>query len=119
MPEPALTPRQQEIVDFIRESTARNGFAPTVREIGGAFGIKSPNGVETHLKALERKGVIVRNRLLARSIRVVGDDPATRLHDAIMNLPCEVPIAMHTPAAYSAGFHAARHAAAKLVLRAK
>ena len=53
-----LTPRQQEIYDFIEDKILNRGYGPTVREIGKAFGIRSPNGVMCHLKALERKGLI-------------------------------------------------------------
>src|SRR5204863_5423382 len=50
-----LTERQREIYEFIRERIERRGYGPTVREIGEGFGIKSPNGVMCHLKALEKK----------------------------------------------------------------
>ena len=52
-----LTPRQKEIYDFIRDKIESRGYGPTVREIGLAFKIQSPNGVMCHLKALEKKGL--------------------------------------------------------------
>ena len=55
-----LTERQREIYDFIREMIETAGYGPTVRDIGLHFGIMSPNGVMCHLKALEKKGLIVR-----------------------------------------------------------
>ena len=55
-----LTHRQREIYDFIRDKIDNRGYGPTVREIGTAFEIKSPNGVMCHLKALEKKGLIRR-----------------------------------------------------------
>lgn len=55
-----LTERQREIYDFIRSKIEGRGYGPTVGEIGGAFDIKSPNGVMCHLKALEKKGLIIR-----------------------------------------------------------
>ena len=56
----SLTERQREIYDFIQERIEHRGYPPTVREIGVAFNIKSPNGVMCHLKALEKKGLIKR-----------------------------------------------------------
>jgi repressor LexA len=53
-----LTRRQKEILDFIYEFAKDNGWPPTIRQIAMHFGIKSPNGVADHLKALERKGEI-------------------------------------------------------------
>ena len=64
-----LTTRQQEIYDFICERIDNRGFPPTIRDIGTAFAIKSPNGVMCHLKALEKKGFINREGKSARAIR--------------------------------------------------
>jgi repressor LexA len=66
-----LTGRQREIYDFIRKKIETRGYGPTVREIGLAFGIKSPNGVMCHLKALETKGIIIREGFSARAIQLV------------------------------------------------
>ncbi len=66
-----LTKRQQEIYDLIRELITERGFGPTVREIGRHFEIVSPNGVVCHLKALERKGLIVRHARQSRAIQLV------------------------------------------------
>ena len=64
-----LTERQREIYEFIRGKIESRGYGPTVREIGTNFDIKSPNGVMCHLKALEKKGFIVREGKSARAIR--------------------------------------------------
>jgi len=66
--QPPLTPKQQRIYDFICERIDDRGFPPTIRDIGAAFGIKSPNGVMCHLKALEKKGFITREGKAARAI---------------------------------------------------
>ena len=50
-----LTERQREIYEFIRDKIETRGYGPTVREIGEAFNIKSPNGVMCHLKASRRR----------------------------------------------------------------
>src|SRR5438093_5231520 len=66
-----LTDRQREIYDFIEEKINVRGYGPTVREIGLAFEIKSPNGVMCHLKALEKKGLIITEPGAARAIQLV------------------------------------------------
>ena len=50
-----LTRRQQQILDFITRRINEQGYPPTIREIGEEMGIRSTNGVNDHLKALERK----------------------------------------------------------------
>jgi repressor LexA len=65
-----LTDRQREIYEFIRDKIESRGYGPTVREIGDAFGIKSPNGVMCHLKALEKKGLLKRDPFHARAIEL-------------------------------------------------
>lgn len=67
----SLTERQREIYEFVRDKIEGRGFGPTVREIGEAFDIKSPNGVMCHLKALEKKGLIKRTGFRARAIQLV------------------------------------------------
>ncbi len=71
MPE-ALTRRQREILDFITASINERGYPPTLREIGEHFGIKSTNGVNDHLKALEKKGHLRREDLKSRAMRPVN-----------------------------------------------
>ena len=66
-----LTPRQQEILDFIRNSLEVLGAPPTRAEIANAFGFASHNAAEEHLKALAKKGVIVLEPGSARGIRLV------------------------------------------------
>ena len=66
-----LTDRQQNVYDMIRELIVKRGYGPTVREIGEHFGIKSPNGVMCHLRALERKGLIRRSPNKSRAIELM------------------------------------------------
>jgi repressor LexA len=70
-----LTDRQREIYEFIRSKIEGRGYGPTVREIGLHFDIKSPNGVMCHLKALEKKGLIIRKGFSARAIQLVDHHP--------------------------------------------
>ncbi len=67
---PALTQRQREIYEFLRDKIVNRGYGPTVREIGLQFGIRSPNGVMCHLKALEKKGLISRESHMSRAIQL-------------------------------------------------
>ena len=67
------TERQMEIYAFIRDKIHNRGYGPTVREIGQAFKIKSPNGVVCHLKALERKNMITRGKNMSRAIELVNE----------------------------------------------
>jgi repressor LexA len=75
-----LTNQQQAVYDFIREKIMIRGYGPTVREIGEHMNIKSPNGVMCHLRALERKGMIVRTANKSRAIELT--EPISRLLDA-------------------------------------
>ncbi len=70
-----LTDRQRKIYDFIREKIESRGYGPTVREIGEAFDIASPNGVMCHLHALVKKGLITRDPRHARAIQLVDHRP--------------------------------------------
>tara|TARA_R110002111_G_scaffold185031_3_gene250922 strand:+ start:45439 stop:46047 length:609 start_codon:yes stop_codon:yes gene_type:complete len=65
-----LTDRQSQIYQFLKDKIVNRGYGPTVREIGDAFEIRSPNGVMGHLKALERKGLITRQSHISRSIQL-------------------------------------------------
>src|SRR5579884_589104 len=72
-----LTDKQRQIYDFIADKIESRGYGPTVREIGLAFDIKSPNGVMCHLKALEKKGLIKREGFSARAIMLLDYHPAS------------------------------------------
>jgi repressor LexA len=64
-----LTDRQREVLDFISGSIHKCGYPPTLREIGSHFGIRSTNGVNDHLRALEKKGYLQREDLKSRALR--------------------------------------------------
>ncbi len=64
-----LTDRQQEVLSFIQSSIVDRGYPPTLREIGEKMGIRSTNGVNDHLKALEKKGFLAREDLKSRALR--------------------------------------------------
>lgn len=66
-----LTPRQTQVLDFIRHCIEERGYPPTLREIGRHMLIRSTNGVNDHLKALEKKGYLKREDLKSRALRPV------------------------------------------------
>jgi repressor LexA len=67
-----LTERQEEILEYIKTYVEKSGFPPTISEIQEEFSFKSPNAVQEHLKALERKGQIRRNPNRWRGLELVG-----------------------------------------------
>ena len=65
-----LTPKQQKIFDFIRKTIERSGLPPTRAEIQAAFGFRSPNAAEDHLRKLEQRNAIEILPGTARGIRL-------------------------------------------------
>jgi repressor LexA len=72
-----LTDRQQRVLNFIETQIKKNGYPPTIREIGRHLGIRSTNGVNDHLNALQRKGYIKRQGHKSRTLSVVSKSGAT------------------------------------------
>ena len=68
-----LTSQQHKILQFIREAIEATGFPPTRAEIARALAFRSPNAAESHLRALERKGVIEIMQGAARGIRLAEE----------------------------------------------
>jgi repressor LexA len=84
-----LTKRQRAVYEFIRDKIHNRGYGPTVREIGERFRISSPNGVMCHLKALEKKGLIIRAPHMSRAIQLSAREQpfGQRLSEATHGLP--------------------------------
>jgi repressor LexA len=80
-----LTERQERVLHFIESQIKKNGYPPTIREIGRHLGIKSTNGVNDHLNALQRKGFIKRQDHKSRTLSVVRS--ATAHSDAESSPP--------------------------------
>ena len=74
-----LTKRQQLVLQYIVHHIDEHGYPPTIREIGDHFEIKSTNGVNDHLKALERKGYLARQDAKSRALR-----PLLNEHGALL-----------------------------------
>lgn len=83
-----LSPRQAEILDFIRSRIDQDGLPPTRSEINAHFGFRSPNAAQSHLKALAAKGAI---RLDARTARgivpVIDEAPPPPPPETLAQLP--------------------------------
>ena len=78
-----LTPRQSEILAFIKRCLEDHGFPPTRAEIAQELGFKSPNAAEEHLKALARKGAIEMTPGASRGIRIPGFEPNATEEDGL------------------------------------
>jgi repressor LexA len=78
-----LTKRQEQTLDFIRRSIESRGYPPTLREIGEHMGIRSTNGVNDHLRALERKGYLTREDMKSRALKLVEDQMAAPANNKI------------------------------------
>jgi repressor LexA len=86
-----LTDRQKEVLEFIQRSIDGRGYPPTLREIGEHMGIRSTNGVNDHLKALEKKGYLAREDLKSRALRplksVEGGAVPANLGEDLVEIP--------------------------------
>jgi repressor LexA len=72
-----LTDRQEMVLKYIESSIVQRGYPPTLREIGNFMGIRSTNGVNDHLRALERKGYLAREDMKSRALRPTRSGGAT------------------------------------------
>jgi len=68
-----LTPRQERILAFIRQTVRDRGYPPTVREIGEAVGLTSSSSVHAQLANLERKGLLTKDPTKPRAVAVAGE----------------------------------------------
>lgn len=68
MSERAVTEKQLRILDVIREFTSEHGYPPSVREIGEQVGLSSSSTVQSHLKTLERRGLLWRDPTKPRAL---------------------------------------------------
>lgn len=89
-----LTKRQQMILQFIMDYVQREGYPPSIREIGKEFSIGSLRGVTVHLDALARKGFISRSNT-PRSIKVTH--PSFQANNRVVMLPLVGTIAAGIP----------------------
>lgn len=78
-----LTPRQREILEFIRREVQQRGYPPSVREIGQAVGLSSSSTVHGHLGKLEEKGYIRRDPTKPRAIELLDEETGASRTDLV------------------------------------
>ena len=91
-----ITPKQQEILDYIKSQILERGFPPAVRDICEAVHLKSTSSVHSHLETLERKGYIRRDPTKPRAIEIL-DDSFQLLRKEMVNVPIVGKIAAGSP----------------------
>ena len=91
----ALTPRQKEVLDFLVDFTARNGFSPSFEEIASGLKLASLATVHKHITALEQKSYLKRRYNESRSIEVSAEyvkAEQARVHGQAAPAGVEVPL---------------------------
>ena len=68
-----ITPKQQQVLDFIKDSIVKKGYPPTVRDICVAVNLSSTSSVHAHLATLEKNGFIRRDPTKPRAIEILDD----------------------------------------------
>ena len=68
-----ITSKQQEILEYIKNTILKKGYPPTVREICEAVRLKSISSVHSHLETLERNGYIRRDPTKPRAMEILDD----------------------------------------------
>ncbi|MDO8963224.1 MAG: transcriptional repressor LexA [Coriobacteriia bacterium] len=95
-----MTDRQRQVLDFIKSEIRRQGFPPTVRDIGEAVGLSSSSTVHAHLNALEAKGLIRRDPSKPRALEVMDREitaPPGVLPSNVVELPVIGSVAAGAP----------------------
>jgi repressor LexA len=96
-----LSERQQQVLDYIKETVDVRGYPPSVREIGDAVGLSSPSSVHSQLASLVELGIIKKDPTKPRAIVVVETRKATpapvRSDDRLRDVPLLGRIAAGTP----------------------
>ncbi len=86
MAQDKITPKQQEILEYIKETILKKGYPPAVREICEAVHLKSTSSVHSHLETLEEKGYIRRDPTKPRTIEII-DDCFNLTRREVVNVP--------------------------------
>lgn len=85
-----LTTTQKRILDYIEKCISEVGYPPSVREIGEAVGLKSSSSVHTHLKNLEKMGLIKRDSTKPRAIGVTRNQEEHKVNSKSNEFHSEV-----------------------------
>ena len=86
MSQEKITPKQQEILEYIKETILKKGYPPAVREICEAVNLQSTSSVHSHLETLERNGYIRRDPTKPRTIEII-DDCFNLARREVVNVP--------------------------------
>ena len=81
-----ISPKQEEILEYIKQQIINRGYPPAVREICEAVHLKSTSSVHSHLETLEKNGYIRRDPTKPRAIEIVDDD-FNLMRREIVNVP--------------------------------
>ncbi len=84
---PALSAKQREILEYIKECILSKGYPPSVREICEAVHLSSTSSVHSQLNTLENKGYIRRDPTKPRTLEIVDDDAFNLARREIVNVP--------------------------------
>ena len=96
MSQEKITPKQQEILEYIKETILKKGYPPAVREICEAVKLKSTSSVHSHLETLEKNGYIRRDPTKPRTIEII-DDCFNLARREVLNVPLIGTVAAGTP----------------------
>lgn len=91
-----ITPKQQEILDFIKSEILHKGYPPAVRDICEAVHLKSTSSVHSHLETLEKNGYIRRDPTKPRAIEIM-DDSFYMVRHEVVNVPLVGTVAAGQP----------------------
>jgi repressor LexA len=92
-----LSPRQRQILDYIVQHIDAHGYPPTVREIGEAVNLSSSSTVHAHLRNLEEAGLIKRDAVLTRAIKIMAGSTAAFKPKKVVSLPIVGSVAAGKP----------------------
>ena len=96
MAQEKVTAKQQEILEYIKETILKKGYPPAVREICEAVHLKSTSSVHSHLETLEEKGYIRRDPTKPRTIEII-DDCFNLTRREVVNVPLLGTVAAGVP----------------------
>ena len=82
-----LTDRQKDILEVIKQTIAKNGYPPTVREIGAKLGLSSSATTHFHLRKLEEKGYIKKDSSKNRTIELLIPNEYLENDDKVVEVP--------------------------------
>lgn len=92
MDDSKITEKQMKVLEYVKEQIKKNGYAPSVREICQALGLKSTSTVHGYLARLQKKGLIQKAALKPRTIRITDEDNSNQTSFYTSKEMVDVPI---------------------------